>query len=60
LEVVVQGLVGIDAELDDRNGGVGKGVHQHRPGAVVDATAVDVRTYPGWVHNVAYLGGQLG
>ena len=52
LEVVVERLVGVDAQLHDRDVGVREGVHQHRPGAVVDAPAVDVGAHPGRVHDV--------
>ena len=40
-------LFGIDRELHDRNVCVGEGVHQHRPGAVVDPPAVHVEADPG-------------
>ena len=46
LEVVVERLVGVDRELHDRDVGVGEGVHEHRPGAVVDAPAVGVEPDP--------------
>ena len=37
----------------------GKPLHQRRPGAVVDAPAVDIGTYPGGVNDVADLCGHL-
>src|SRR5450759_4141120 len=58
-EVVVEALVGVDAQLHDRDGRVRKGVHKHRPGAVVDAPAVEVRADPGRVDDVAHLRRQL-
>src|SRR5450759_685786 len=58
-EVVVEALVGVDAQLHDRAGRVRKGVHKHRPGAVVDAPAVEVRADPGRVDDVAHLRRQL-
>lgn len=60
LKVVVHRLVGVDAELDDGNRRVRKGVHQHRPGAVVDSPAVDVRPDPGRVDDVTDLLSQFG
>src|SRR5207237_7815554 len=60
VEVVVEVLVGVDGQLHDRDVGVGEGVHQDRPGAVVDAPGVDVSAHPGRVDRVADLGGELG
>ena len=59
-EVVVERLVGVDAQLHDRDRRVRERVHEHRPGAVVDAPAVDVRADPGRLDDVADLVGQLG
>ena len=47
-------------QLHDRDVGLGKRVDQHRPGAVVDAPAVDIGADPGGVDHVAHLVGQLG
>ena len=38
--------VGVDRQLHDGDVGVGEGVHEHRPGAVVDAPAVVVEADP--------------
>lgn len=57
---MVERLVGVDAQLHDGDGGVGEGVQQHRPRAVVDSPAVLVGADPGRVHDVADLVGQLG
>lgn len=55
----VEALVGVDGQLDDRDGGVREGVHQHAPGAVVDAPRVDVRAHPGRGDDVTDLLRQL-
>ena len=36
LEVMLEALEGVQRQLDDRDGSVRKGMHQHRPGAVID------------------------
>jgi len=58
-QVIVQRLIGIDTELDDRDGGVRKSVHQHRPGAMIDAPAVHVGADPGRMDAITDLGREL-
>ena len=57
--MVVQLLVRVDGQLDHGDIRVGNGVHQDRPGAVVDAPGVDVGADPGRVDRVADLLGEV-
>ena len=57
-DVVGERLVGVDRQLQDGDVGVRKRVHQHRPGAVVDAPAVEVHADPRRLHDLGDLLGQ--
>ncbi len=46
VDVVLDRLARIDRELDNGDVGIGEHVREHRPGAVVDAPAVDVHADP--------------
>src|SRR5581483_7151323 len=59
-EVIVERLVGVDAQLHDRDRRVRECVNQNRPRAMVDAPTVDVFADPGRVDGVADLRGEFG
>jgi hypothetical protein len=58
LEMVVEALARVDRELHDRDRGVGEGVYEDRPRAMVDAPGVDVHADPGGLDDV--VEGRLG
>ena len=59
LEVVGERLRRVDRELHDRDVGVREHVHEHRPGAVIDAPAVDVEADPRGIDDVGDLAREL-
>jgi hypothetical protein len=47
VEVVIERLVSVDRQLDDRNGCVRERVYQHRPRTVIDTPAIEICAHPG-------------
>ena len=57
-EVVLEWFLRVDRQLDDGDVGVGEGMHQDRPGAVVEAPTVVIEPDPRWLGDLGDLFGE--